>query len=146
MDMHEAVMARADVADVIVKAAAVADFRPAARAEQKIKKADGTPTIELVPNPDILAELGAREDLRAVLVGFAAETTDVETHGRDKLRRKGADLIVINDVSQVDAGFAVDTNRAVILGADGMRRDVALTSKRELASILLGEAAARLPG
>ena len=146
MDMHEAVMARADLADVIVKAAAVADFRPAARAEQKIKKADGTPSIELVPNPDILAELGAREDLRAVLVGFAAETTDVETHGRDKLRRKGADLIVINDVSQVDAGFAVDTNRAVIQGADGMRRDVALTSKRELASILLGEAAARLPG
>lgn len=144
LDMHAAVMARADAADVIVKAAAVADFRPATTAEHKIKKADGVPTIALVPNPDILADLGAREDLRAVLVGFAAETNDPEAHGADKLKRKGADLIVINDVGEADAGFAVDTNRAVILAADGQRRDVPLTSKRVLAGILLDEAAARL--
>jgi len=94
-----------------------------------------------VPNPDILAELGAMPDRRAVLVGFAAETTDVEDHGRAKLARKGADMIVVNDVSADDAGFATDTNRAVILRRDGGRRDVALTSKRELAAILLEEAA-----
>ena len=141
LDMHAAVMARVVDADIVVKAAAVADFRPASTATHKIKKADGVPTIELVPNPDILAELGAMPDRRAVLVGFAAETTDVEEHGRAKLARKGADMIVINDVSAHDAGFATDTNRAVILRRDGGRRDVALTSKRELAAILLEEAA-----
>lgn len=143
LEMHAAVMARAADADIIVKAAAVADFRPATTAAQKIKKADGVPVIELVPNPDILAELGAMPDRRAVLVGFAAETTDVEAHGRAKLARKGADLIVVNDVSASDAGFATDTNRAVILGRDGGRREVALVSKRALAGILLEEAAAR---
>ena len=143
LEMHQAVMAHADTADIIVKAAAVADFRPATTAAQKIKKADGVPVIELVPNPDILAELGALPDRRAVLVGFAAETTDVEAHGRDKLARKGADLIVVNDVSASDAGFATDTNRAVILGRDGGRREVDLVSKRALAGILLEEAAAR---
>ena len=143
LEMHAAVMARAADADIIVKAAAVADFRPATTAAQKITKADGVPVIELVPNPDILAELGAMPDRRAVLVGFAAETTDVEAHGRAKLARKGADLIVVNDVSASDAGFATDTNRAVILGRDGGRREVALVSKRALAGILLEEAAAR---
>lgn len=149
VEMHDAVMALAPEADVIVKAAAVGDFRPASVARQKLKKdawaaGEGGPRIDLVQNPDILAALGARDDLHAVLVGFAAETTDVEAHGRGKLERKGADLVVINDVSQPDAGFAVDTNRAIILGRDGFRRDVPLTSKQALAEVVLEEAAARL--
>lgn len=154
LEMHAAVMALAPAADVIVKTAAVADFRPAAASAEKLKKgvlmeqstaaAGEGPRLELVPNPDILADLGARDDLHAVLVGFAAETTDVEAYGRSKLERKGADLIVVNDVSQHDAGFGVDTNRAVILGRDGFRREVPLTSKQALAGIILDEATARL--
>ncbi len=150
LDMHAAVMELAPTVDIIVKAAAVADFRPAALAPQKLKKdqmagPDGAVSIALVPNPDILAELGAMPDLRAVLVGFAAETTDLEAHGAGKLQRKGADLIVINDVSRSDAGFGTDTNHAVILGRDDFRHDVPLTSKAELARTILELAITRLP-
>jgi phosphopantothenoylcysteine decarboxylase/phosphopantothenate--cysteine ligase len=151
-DMHDAVMALAADVDVIVKAAAVGDFRPEVVSDQKLKKdrlaADGDGAggvvLRLVPTTDILAALGARDDLRAVLVGFAAETTDVEAYGRGKLERKGADLIVINDVSRPDAGFGTDTNVAVILGRDGLREDVPLTSKRALAVRILELAAERL--
>ncbi len=139
-DMHAAVLARTD-ADVVVKAAAVADFRPARVASDKIKKADGTPHLELVPNPDILADLGERRaDGRGgptVLVGFAAETTDVEANGRAKLDRKQADLLVVNDVTADGAGFGHDTNEVVVLGADGSRLDIALTTKDEVAERLL---------
>lgn len=139
-DMHREVLARAD-ADVIVKAAAVADFRPARTASDKIKKAAGTPTLELVPNPDILADLGARRadggTGPTVLVGFAAETTDVEAHARDKLARKQVDLLVVNDVSADGAGFGHDTNEVVVLGADGSRLEVPLTSKDSVAERLL---------
>jgi phosphopantothenoylcysteine decarboxylase / phosphopantothenate---cysteine ligase len=150
VQMHDAVMALAAEADVIVKAAAVSDFRPAVVSEQKLKKdviagEEGSGVrIELVPNPDILAALGARDDLHAVLVGFAAETTDAEAHGSGKLVRKGADLIVVNDVSQPDAGFEVDTNRAVILGRDGFRHEVPLTAKTTLARTILDLAGERL--
>jgi phosphopantothenoylcysteine decarboxylase / phosphopantothenate---cysteine ligase len=152
LDMHAAVMRLAPDADVIVKAAAVGDFRPETVAEHKLKKdrlaaegdADGVITVRLVQNPDILADLGASGDLRAVLVGFAAETTDVEAHGRAKLERKGADLVVINDVSRSDAGFATDTNVAVILGRDGFREDVPLTTKRALAERICRLAADRI--
>ena len=144
--MHDAVFAVAGEADVIIKAAAVADFRPAATATSKLKKAGGVPTIELVANPDILAELGARRDgsARPMLVGFAAETDDVEANGRAKLEAKGADLLVVNDVSASDAGFEVDTNRVVILGADGSRTEVALATKLVVAQRILELIAARL--
>ena len=150
--MHDAVMDLAADADVIVKAAAVSDFRPERVAGQKLKKdrlaADGDEAgglgIRLVPTTDILAALGARDDLRAVLVGFAAETTDVEAYGREKLERKRIDLIVINDVSRTDAGFGTDTNVAIILGRDGLREDVPLTSKRALGARILQLAAERL--
>ena len=139
LQMRDAVLGLAADADVIVKAAAVADFRPTEAAERKIKK-DGAPSrITLTRNPDILAELGA-SGLRAVLVGFAAETDDLERNGHEKLQRKGLDLIVVNPVDGEDAGFEVDTNRAVLLGADGMRRDVALTAKSALAEIVLDAA------
>jgi len=148
-DMHEAVMGLAVAADVVVKAAAVADFRPTTTATSKIKKAGGPPTIELTANPDILADLGARRRADgtgpAVLVGFAAETDDVEDNGRAKLERKGCDLLVVNDVSRSDAGFAVDTNQVVILAADGTRVDLPLATKREVANRLLDEVVKRLP-
>jgi phosphopantothenoylcysteine decarboxylase/phosphopantothenate--cysteine ligase len=137
VEMRDAVVQAAEKAEVIVKAAAVADFRPERYAEQKIKKdSDDLAQITLVRNPDILAELGEHKNGR-ILVGFAAETDLEEEHGRDKLRRKGLDLIVINRVDAEDAGFAVDTNRAVVLGADGSRTDVPLTSKVTLAGVVL---------
>lgn len=139
-DMHAAVFAAASDADVIVKAAAVADFRPDHTATSKIKKDGGTPTVSLVPNPDILADLGqARRDGTldvAVLVGFAAETDDVEDNARGKLQRKGADLIVANDVSSTDAGFGTDTNRVVVL-SETDRTEIPLASKTAVADALL---------
>jgi phosphopantothenoylcysteine decarboxylase / phosphopantothenate---cysteine ligase len=146
LEMHAAVFGLVDGADVVVKAAAVADFRPTTSSRSKIKKDAGVPTIELTPNPDILAELGARREGsgRPLLVGFAAETDDVEEHGRAKLERKDADLLVVNDVSASDVGFAVDTNAVVILGRDGARVDVPLASKVEVAGRILDEVVARL--
>jgi phosphopantothenoylcysteine decarboxylase / phosphopantothenate---cysteine ligase len=146
LDMHEAVFERVASVDVIVKAAAVADFRPSSAATSKLKKDAGAPAIELVPNPDILAELGARREgaARPVLVGFAAETDDVEAAGLAKLERKGCDLLVVNDVSANDAGFEVDTNRAILLDRDGGRVEVPLSSKAEVAQVVLDAVAARL--
>jgi phosphopantothenoylcysteine decarboxylase / phosphopantothenate---cysteine ligase len=146
-DMYTAVFDLLDGVDVVVKAAAVADFRPAAAATSKLKKDAGVPTITLEPNPDILAELGARRDGgdRPLLVGFAAETDDVEANGRAKLERKQADLLVVNDGSGDDAGFEVDTNRVLVLARDGGRVEVPLSSKAEVADRLLDEVVARLP-
>ncbi|MCA9680477.1 MAG: bifunctional phosphopantothenoylcysteine decarboxylase/phosphopantothenate--cysteine ligase CoaBC [Myxococcales bacterium] len=119
-----AVDAAADAADVVIMAAAVGDFRAAAAADHKLKRSELTRplAIELEPNPDVLAGLGARRRDRGhgpVLVGFAAETRDVVGYARAKLAAKGCDLVVGNDVSQPDAGFAVDTNRVVLVDADG---------------------------
>ncbi len=148
LDLQAAVTALRDEADVIVKAAAVADFRPLRVREQKLKKDAGVPTIELTPNPDILAELGAWRDgrPRPVLVGFAAETEDLDRHGPAKLARKRADLLVVNDVSRLDAGFGTETNEVTILSADGDRRDVALTTKAEVADHVLDAVLPLLPG
>jgi phosphopantothenoylcysteine decarboxylase/phosphopantothenate--cysteine ligase len=132
-EMREAVLAEARHADAVVMAAAVADFRPEAIAGAKLKKEAGPPRIDLVPTPDILAELGAtRADL--VLVGFAAETQDVEAAGRAKLVRKGVDLLVANEVGREGTGFGADTNRAAILAADGTGEPLREWTKRELAS------------
>jgi phosphopantothenoylcysteine decarboxylase/phosphopantothenate--cysteine ligase len=136
LQMRDAVTKLAEDAAVVVKAAAVADFRPANYQSQKIKKDQiDLSTIALERNPDILSELGAANDGR-ILVGFAAETNLEEQHGRDKLDRKGLDLIVINRVDAADAGFNVDTNRALLLGADGLRDEVPLTSKAALAAVI----------
>ena len=136
LQMRDAVTKLAEDADVVVKAAAVADFRPARYSEQKLKKDEADlSTIALERNPDILSELGAAKNGR-VLVGFAAETDLEEERGRDKLDRKGLDLIVINRVDMADAGFNVDTNRALLLGRDGLRDEVPLTTKAELAAVI----------
>jgi phosphopantothenoylcysteine decarboxylase / phosphopantothenate---cysteine ligase len=132
-EMDEAVRAVASGADVVVMAAAVADFRPARAAERKLKKRDGVPQIVLEPTVDILAGLGARKRPGQTLVGFAAETDSVRQNALSKLVAKGADLIVANDVTAPGAGFEHDTNRVVILHADGTEREVPLADKRAVA-------------
>jgi phosphopantothenoylcysteine decarboxylase/phosphopantothenate--cysteine ligase len=138
-EMRRAVLDAAAEADAVVMAAAVADFRPETSADDKLKKDLGPPEVRLVPTPDILlglktAEFGSTGG--PVLVGFAAETRDVEASGRDKLRRKGVQLLVANEVGREGTGFGSDTNRAAILAADG--EDVAMRewTKRELAAAI----------
>ena len=139
-EMRAAVHAVAD-ADVIVMSAAVADFRPVTPQEAKIKKADGIPTIELEPTIDILAELGASRRPATTLVGFAAETSDVEAYARAKLVAKGADLIVANDVSADDVGFGHTINAVTLVAADGVVRNIALTSKDAVSVAVFDEVA-----
>ena len=136
-EMADAVFGRSDQADVVVMAAAVADFRPVAPAEGKIKKDAGPPRIELEPTVDILAELGGRKRPGQVLVGFAAETSDVAEHAAEKLRRKHLDLIVANDVSAPGVGFEHDTNAVTIIDRDGMVQNVPLAGKRHVAAAVL---------
>ena len=121
-DMHQAVMSRAEDMDVVVMAAAVADYAPAERAGQKVAKEGDTLTLVLRKTPDILGELGQRRVAKGggpLLIGFAAETEDVVAHAAAKRERKHADLIVANDVSRPDAGFDVDTNAVTIVGPAG---------------------------
>lgn len=136
-DMQEAV-SKVATADVIIMAAAVADFRPAAPAKDKIKKA-GTevPEIALEKTHDFLVDLGANKPVGQVLVGFAAETENLLANAQAKLERKKLDLIVANDVSAPDAGFAHDTNKVSVLLADGQDIDVPLGSKRTVAEAVL---------
>lgn len=135
--MHAAVTERAGDSDIVIMAAAVADFRPEIVAPSKIKKHGGPPQIVLVPTVDILAELGSRKSERQTLVGFAAETTNVVDNATYKMTRKNVDLIVANDVSAPGVGFEHDTNSVVILSQDGRRQDVALTDKRAVAKAVI---------
>ena len=118
-DMEAALAQACPDADVVIMAAAVADFRPKVTADRKLSKEDGLPELVLEPTPDILTGLVSRRTPGQVLVGFAAETDDVAERGRRKLHRKGVDLLVINDVSAPGAGFDHDTNAVSIL--DGGR-------------------------
>lgn len=149
-EMRDAVVAAAPDADVVIKAAAVADFKPDHSAAAKLKKAEGPPDIVLVPAPDILAELGHHPELRkpgSLLVGFAAETepdpAGLARVAEDKRAAKGADVIVANDVSSPDSGFEVPTNRAVIATAEGIH-DIGLVTKNALARALIDEVVAQL--
>lgn len=143
--MYHAVMERAGQADIIIKAAAVADFRPVVRSDQKVKKT-GTESalIELQRNPDILAELGKQKGSR-ILIGFAAETEDLLKHAREKLEGKNLDMIVANDVTQEGAGFDCDTNIVRLLTADGKVEDFPEMTKAEVAEILLDRISALSP-
>ena len=136
--MREAVLAEYADCDVVIMAAAVADYRVAAPADHKIKKtADNQELVlQLLRNPDILQELGSLKQ-QQVLVGFAAETDNLEEYARKKLQSKRADLLVANDVSRSDAGFDVDTNQIIIFGADGSRREYPLTTKLQAAAYIL---------
>jgi phosphopantothenoylcysteine decarboxylase / phosphopantothenate---cysteine ligase len=134
-EMRDAILARFDQADAVVKAAAVADWRPKERAEGKMKKDAGAPEVLLEPTPDILRELGERKGNR-VLVGFAAETEDLEAAGREKLRGKHLDLVVVNEVGRPGTGFEADTNRALILSADGDDEPLRERTKADLAATI----------
>jgi len=141
-EMASATRRAAEAADVVIMAAAVADFRAAQPSAQKRKKRDlgSTSSLALARNPDILGDLGQaraeRGARRPLLVGFAAETERLVEEARAKLAGKRCDLVVANDVSQPDAGFAVDTNRVVLVDAGG-EREVALASKDEIAHAIL---------
>jgi len=135
--MHAAIDQRAAAADVVIMAAAVADFTPADPVVDKIKKADGVPEIRLVPTADILAGLGAHKRPGQVLVGFAAEVNDLDRRALDKLEAKNADLIVANDVSAPAVGFGHDTNAVSIYARDRPPEVVALASKRVIADAIL---------
>ena len=149
-EMYAAVAANLDQADVVVMAAAVADYTPSrGSAEQKIPKGNGELTLVLRRTPDILSEISSRRGSRArpLLVGFAAETSDVVARARAKLTAKNLDLIVANDVSRSDAGFGVETNVATILSRDTDETDqaVALGPKRVLAQVILSRIERLLP-
>lgn len=135
-EMKEAILDAFDQVDVVIKAAAVADYRPAIQGKQKIKKNDDNLTLEMIKNPDILAELGQRKK-QQVLVGFAAETNDVEKYALDKLRRKNADLLVANDVTLPGAGFGTNTNIVTIYDANGHKESLGLLHKSEVARRIL---------
>ncbi len=140
LQMREAVLAEFDAASIVVKAAAVADFRPQVQAARKIKKealAEGEGlTIGLVTNPDILRELCEMKGDR-IIVGFAAESHDVIESARRKIARKGCDLLVANDISRDDAGFNVDDNAVFFVTPDGEVEEIPLLSKAEIAAQIL---------
>jgi len=142
-DMERVMLSVGPAADVVVMAAAVADFRPAAPKDHKIAKSDGIPEVVLEPTADILAALGSRRRPGQVLVGFAAETDDPLARGRRKLEQKGVDLLVVNDVSAPGAGFDHDTNAVSILDADGGTQTVPLMSKAAVAGAVFDRVAAQ---
>ncbi|MGA9533534.1 MAG: bifunctional phosphopantothenoylcysteine decarboxylase/phosphopantothenate--cysteine ligase CoaBC [Anaerolineales bacterium] len=139
-EMANAVNTALQTADGLLMAAAVADFRPKHAVKSKVKKEDGVPNIDLERTTDILAEVGAQRSKTgrpAILVGFAAETEDVEENARSKLQEKGLDLVVANDISRPDAGFDVDSNKVTIFDADGGIQELPLLSKAEVAELVL---------
>ncbi len=138
-EMHAAVMQVSEQADLVIMAAAVADYAPAQTAQEKIAKSDGPMTLTLQRTPDILADLGraaARRPSAPILVGFAAETIDLLANAREKRVRKNVDLIVANDVSVPGAGFDATTNAVTIIGADG-EQTLSLQSKARIAEAIL---------
>jgi phosphopantothenoylcysteine decarboxylase / phosphopantothenate---cysteine ligase len=139
-EMHAAVTDRAGDADVVVMAAAVADFRPKSVADVKLKKESGVPELVLEPTPDIIAELGEAKRTGQILVGFAAETGDVEAAGTEKLRRKHLDLLVANVVGRAGTGFGSSTNDALIIGPTGTVGPMRTWTKGELARAIVDRA------
>lgn len=141
--MYDAVMDRFEWADVVVKSAAVADYRPAEIAERKIKKSGESLTLQLVRTRDILQSIGERKT-KQFIVGFAAETDDVEKHAREKLARKNCDLVVANDVTMPGAGFGTDTNVVSVYDRNGLVAALPQMAKTDVARKLLHIVADRL--
>lgn len=135
-EMREAVMNHYRGKDVVIKAAAVSDYKPLTKAKEKQKKKAGKTIVEMIPTPDILAELG-KDKGDIILVGFAAETTDHVANALKKIRKKNLDLIVLNDVSKDDRGFAAETNEVRMIDRKGNEEVVLLTSKDEVADKIL---------
>jgi phosphopantothenoylcysteine decarboxylase/phosphopantothenate--cysteine ligase len=139
--MHAAVMAEAPAADMVIMAAAVADYMPRTRVGGKIEKSDAPLSLDLVRTPDILADLGRNRaaGTRPMLIGFAAQSGDPVDAARRKLQAKNVDMVVANDISRADAGFDVDTNAVMLVTAEGAE-PVALAPKTEIASVILDRA------
>ncbi|MFS0871509.1 bifunctional phosphopantothenoylcysteine decarboxylase/phosphopantothenate--cysteine ligase CoaBC [Paenibacillus xylanilyticus] len=144
-DMYEAVSNHWEHADIVVKAAAVADYRPKEVYEEKMKKKGDTLSLELVKNIDILETLG-KQKRHQFLIGFAAETHSVEMYAREKLERKNCDLIVANDVARPGIGFGADTNAVHIYDREGLVEELQVMSKEDIAHRLLAIAAERIAG
>ncbi|PLR77583.1 bifunctional phosphopantothenoylcysteine decarboxylase/phosphopantothenate--cysteine ligase CoaBC [Bacillus sp. V3-13] len=144
-EMYNAVMDHFAAADVVIKAAAVADYRPKAYADSKIKKQAGDEILELERTKDILFELGRQKD-KQILVGFAAETDHIEEYARTKLIKKNADMIVANNVTSEGAGFNTDTNIVTIFKRDGSTQNLPIMAKREVARHILEEVSNMLEG
>ena len=137
LQMHDAVMENYNSADIVVMSAAVSDYRPAKIIEQKIKKGSDSIGLEIVPNPDILKELGKRKKTRQpLLVGFAAESNDHLEEGKRKLLEKNLDLIVVNDILGSDTGFNADTNQVSLIDRDYELEKLPLLSKEECAYMI----------
>ncbi|MBW1798050.1 MAG: bifunctional phosphopantothenoylcysteine decarboxylase/phosphopantothenate--cysteine ligase CoaBC, partial [Deltaproteobacteria bacterium] len=137
-EMRNTVLENRPGCDIIIKAAAVSDYRPKESAQQKIKKGPDSLSLDLVKNPDILSELGdTKKKFPCVLVGFAAETEDLLANAEAKLKAKNLDMIVANDVSRDDAGFETDTNIVKMIFADGHVEDSPLMTKDEVADLVL---------
>ena len=143
-EMAEAVEKQLRTADVLIMAAAPADFRPAAKAGQKIKKGKAAPKIELEPTVDILKSTISKRKKDSVIVGFALETNDGAKNAREKLKSKGLDFIVLNNATEPGAGFGVDTNRVTIIDRSGKEESLELMSKGSVAEIILDRVEAAL--
>lgn len=143
LQMHDAVMAEFDGIDAVIKAAAVADYRPELAVEHKIKKAGETLTVNLVKNPDILLELGKKKK-HQLLVGFAAETQELLMHAREKLIKKNLDLVIANDVTLPGAGFNIDTNIVKLIDKNGQVEELPQLSKQQVAAIIIDKICAML--
>jgi phosphopantothenoylcysteine decarboxylase/phosphopantothenate--cysteine ligase len=138
--MHAAVIKTLSTADALIKTAAVMDYRPATFSRHKIKKTRDSMSLKLVQNPDILATVASKrkkDDPLKVVIGFAAETESLVAYAKDKLIRKGLDLIVANDISASDSGFAVDTNRVTLIDSSGEIQSLPLLTKQEVAEIII---------
>ena len=135
-DLRSAVMSCADNYDVIIMAAAVADFQPSLPADRKLKKSEQITNLEIEPTHDFLIDLGKGKSSHQIIVGFAAETEELENNAKEKLQRKNLDLIVANDVSAPDTGFAHDTNEVLLITGEG-KTNVSLASKRVVADKIL---------
>ena len=138
--MREAVFAHLEGSSVVIKSAAVSDYRPKAASEKKIKKEGSEYILALERTKDILEELGRKKGKR-ILVGFAAETEDLMANAKKKLLEKNLDLIVANDVSKPGAGFDVDTNQVKVLYPSGQVKDLPLMTKEEVAKFILDDVA-----
>ncbi|HET7578247.1 MAG TPA: bifunctional phosphopantothenoylcysteine decarboxylase/phosphopantothenate--cysteine ligase CoaBC [Bacillales bacterium] len=144
-EMYDAVIQRFADVDIVLKAAAVSDYRPKTSYEHKMKKKDGKWMIEMERTKDILAELGNEKDGQ-VLVGFAAESENIGEYAEQKLRKKNLDFVVANNISEAGSGFRGDTNKVAIFRRDGSKRELEMMSKREAAGAVLDEVRALLEG
>ena len=145
-EMARSVAEKLPRTDVLIMAAAPADFRPASEAKEKIKKGRAAPRIELEPTEDILKSTISRRKKKSLIVGFALETTDGIRNAKEKLKSKDLDLVVLNDAKEPGAGFGVDTNRVTVIGRNGKEQPLELMSKTDLAERLLDRVEEELRG